>query len=203
MERKDHQRAMSTLPPYSAKRLREIADGTRNRDGSKKITAADIQARRGSYAKKVADILGGKKPAKKEGKTKAKAAADKWFSKFIRLRDADEFGVITCITSGRRMHWSLCDCGHWISRAKMAVRYDERNANAQSKQANRFQGGHFLEHGMAIDRKHGAGTREALELKAMRPCKMTEADLLFIAETYKARVKNIEEQSPGKFRAAA
>ena len=143
------------------------------------------------------------KAAPKSAKAKAKKAADKWFSKFIRLRDSDEFGIVTCITSKRRVHWLDCDCGHWISRAKMATRYDERNCNGQSKQANRFQGGHFLEHGLAIEEKFGAGTREALELKARRPCKMTEADLWFIAETYRKRVENIEEQSPGKFQRAA
>lgn len=181
---------MSSLPRFSPKRLKEIADGTRNRDGSKKMTTEEYRA-------KVA------KPTKKMTKAKAKAYADKWFSQWIRLRDSDEEGFIVCVTSGKRMHWKDSDCGHYISRAKLATRYDERNAHAQGGMANRFQGGHFLEHGLAIERIHGAGTRSALEQKAMMECRMTVNDFVFIGDTYKKRVEWIKQHEPVKFQRAA
>lgn len=191
---------MSTLPRFSPKRLREIADGTRNRDGSKKITVAEIQAKQSAMSKKVADALSGKVQNGADARAKAKAQADKYFSEFIRLRDSDEHGMATCITNPKiRKHWREMDCGHWISRAKESTRYDERNANAQSKQSNRFQGGHFLEHGLAIDRKFGPGTRDALEKKAGQLCKRTLNDYLFIADTYKARVMRIKELEPHRY----
>jgi hypothetical protein len=136
----------------------------------------------------------------KSERAKWKAKADKYFSEFIRLRDAGPDGMVTCITNPKvRKHWREVDCGHWISRAKESTRYDERNANGQSKQANRFQGGHFLEHGLAIDRKFGPGTREALEKKAGQLCKRTVSDYRFIAETYKSRVQWIKEHYPDKY----
>jgi hypothetical protein len=147
-----------------------------------------------------------KKPADKATKPKAvrdrgywKRQADKWFSEFIRLRDSDENGIATCITSGRRAHWRTMDAGHYLSRAKEATRYDERNVHAQSKQANRFQGGHFMEHGLRIEEKYGAGTVQALQLKAMMPCKRTASHYQFLAETYKARVLRIKETEPGRY----
>lgn len=91
------------------------------------------------------------------------------------------------------------DCGHYISRAKEAVRYDERNCHAQSKQANRFQGGHFMEHGFRIEEKYGRGTCHALAQKALQPCKRTESDYRFLAETYKSRVDRIKELEPNKY----
>lgn len=193
------EQAMNSLPRFSPKRIREIAEGTRNRDGSRKVTVADIQARQGAMGKKVADALFGKVKPGKTAKRKAMEYADRWFSQWIRLRDSDEQGFIVCVTSGKRMWWKDSDCGHYISRAKMSTRYDERNAHAQGGMANRFQGGHFLEHGMAVDRIHGEGTRAALEQKAMQPCKRTVNDFLFIGDTYKSRVEWIMKHDPQKF----
>ena len=147
-----------------------------------------------------------KKPADKATKPKAvrdrgywKRQADKYFSEFIRLRDSDEFGIATCITSGRRGHWRTMDCGHYLSRAKESTRYAERNCHAQTKQTNRFQGGHFMEHGFRIEEKYGRGTVHALYIKAMQPCKRTLSDYKFVADTYKARVMRIKETEPGRY----
>lgn len=136
----------------------------------------------------------------KSDKAKAKAKADKWFSEWIRLRDSDEHGIATCITSGKRAHWRTMDAGHYLSRAKEATRYDERNVHAQSKMQNRYQGGHFMEHGFRIEEKYGRGTVHALEQKAIQPCKRTTSDYLFIAETYKSRVDWIKQHEPTKFK---
>lgn len=191
-----------SLPQFSAKRIREIEDGLRHPNGKLKTdTRKPIPRVSAKNAGKVLKRAFGRTP--KASRSKAMKEADKWFSEWIRLRDADEDGYVTCITSGRRIKWRQADCGHWISRAKMATRYDERNCHAQGKMANRFQGGHFLEHGLAIERIHGAGTRAILEAKAMRECKMTTADFQFIANTYKERVAWQRQHEPGKFTKAA
>lgn len=192
-----------TLPTQSAKRKAAIKSGELKTRGTFVVKASEIQARGSTMSKKVADTLFGKaKPqdSQREARKKAKAKADKWFSEWIRLRDADANGMVTCITNPKiRKHWREVDCGHWISRAKESTRYDERNANGQSKQANRFQGGHFLEHGLAIDRKFGPGTREALEKKAGQVCKRTVSDYLFIADTYAKRVALIKQMEPERY----
>ena len=195
----------STLNPMSAKRLREIADGTRNRDGSKKITAADIQARRGSFAKKVADILGGKKSVKSGHDTRRIAKARAWtqFSMFIRLRDAGPDGYGQCVTCPRNAHWRTMDAGHWITRAKEATLFDERNVHLQCKGCNKWQGGKPSEHKQAIIRKYGPTAPDEIETKAVRECKRTLNDYLFIEQTYRERVENIRANDPGKFKAAA
>lgn len=197
------------MNPFSKKTLQRIASGEVKLSGRSTIKAKPVEV---LLAKRKADqeairaaINGAKaKPKKKasDGMTKAKARAkaDKQFSLFIRLRDSDENGIATCITSGRRAHWSTMDCGHYVSRAKMATRYDERNCNAQSKMANRFQGGHFVEHGNAIDRKHGAGTAETLREKGLMRCTMTVSDLLAKAKFYADRVAAFREHEPGKFK---
>ena len=187
----------------SKKRAAAIKDGTVKARGTFIVDLAAIRDRQGAMGAKVADTLFGKAKgvdSQREARKKAKAKADKWFSEWIRLRDADANGMVTCITNPKiRKHWREVDCGHWISRAKESTRYDERNANGQSKQANRFQGGHFLEHGLAIDRKFGPGTREALEKKAGQVCKRTVSDYLFIADTYAKRVALIKQMEPERY----
>lgn len=194
---------MSTLNPMSSKRLREIADGTRNRDGSKKITAADIQAHRGAFAKKVADILGGKAKKKRPARAIAKDRAWEQFSMFIRLRDSGPDGYGQCVTCQRNAHWRTMDAGHWITRAKEATLFDERNVHLQCKGCNKWQGGKPSEHKQAIIRKYGPTAPDEIEVKSVRQCKRTENDYLFIEQTYRDRVENIRANDPGKFKAAA
>lgn len=191
---------MSSLQAMSKKRAAAVKDGSVKLRGTFAVNLADIRDRKSPIGKKVQDALFRKLQTNKDARKKAKAAADKWFSEFIRLRDSDAEGFATCITNPKiRKHWRDMDCGHWISRAKEATRYDERNANAQSKQSNRFQGGHFLEHGLAIDRKFGPGTRQELERKAGQVCKRTVNDYLFISDTYKKRVHWIKEHEPQRY----
>lgn len=131
---------------------------------------------------------------------KAIAEADRWFSQFIRLRDSDANGIATCVTSGKRAHWTTMDCGHYVSRAKQSTRYDEQNCHAQSKMSNRFQGGHFVEHGNRIDELHGKGTAEKLRQKGLQRCSRTTSDYLFLADCYKKKVAQIALNEPGKFK---
>lgn len=128
----------------------------------------------------------------KTDRSKAMKKADTFFSKFIRLRDADEHGYVSCVTCGSRRHWREVDCGHFITRAKQATRYDERNCHAQCKGCNRFQGGKFLEHEAAIDRIHGRGTAEELKRKAMMPCRRAAIDFAHIAMEYKAKANELD-----------
>lgn len=186
----------------SAKRAKAIASGGMKLNGRstfKQMTAEEYREQKSAEAIEIRAALYGKPAKVKTDRQRAAAAADKWFSMFIRLRDSDANGIATCITSGKRAHWRTMDCGHYVSRAKQATRYDEHNAHAQGKMSNRFQGGHFVEHGNAIDRIHGEGTAKALREKGLMRCSRTTSDFLFIADTYRRRVEWIAEHEPGKF----
>lgn len=64
--------------------------------------------------------------------------ADTAFSEFIRLRDADDTGRITCVSCGTRVLWRQADCCHYIDRGQMSTRYDEMNAAGGCRSCNRF-----------------------------------------------------------------
>lgn len=181
--------AFSSLPRFSKKRKAEIQAGLRTSSGALKMSASEF----------VASMKDKRQTSKASVKQLAMKAADKWFSEWIRLRDADANGYAPCITTGKRRHWRDMDCGHYLSRAKQATRYDERNAHAQSGNANRFQGGHFMEHGLAIDRIHGPGTCAELVQLALQECRRSAQDFQYIADKYHAAVLVIREREPQKY----
>ena len=129
-----------------------------------------------------------------------KRQADKWFSEFIRLRDSDERGMVTCVTCSHRNHWRQLQNGHWITRGHEATRYDERNCNCQCRGCN-YNGGQHLKHATAIQRKYGGAVKAELELKGRMPCRRTLADYKFLADSYRARVERIKETEPGRYNA--
>lgn len=118
----------------------------------------------------------------------------KVFSEYIRLRDADENGFITCITSGRRVHWREADAGHFISRRHMATKYNEKNVNAQSRHDNRFAAGKQFEYALAIDKKYGNGTAEKLLIQSKQTCKLGQFEIDQMTKYYKEKVKELKSK---------
>lgn len=119
------------------------------------------------------------------------------FSEWVRLSHADENGIVTCCTSGRRMHWKDADAGHFISRRHLATKFDERNVWPQSRMDNRFQGGRQYEFGLMIDKKYGKGTAEKLLVLSRTTCKRGKFEIDELTKYYKAEVKKLKEKIHG------
>lgn len=199
-----------SLPPFSKKVLSEIASGTRHPNGKKKVPVEVLSAKRADQREalnaaisqsrmsgKVVDKVFGKRV--KSVRSKAMEAADKWFSEWIRLRDSDATGRVTCVTCSHTDHWRYLQCGHMVTRGNQSTRYDERNCTTQCRGCN-YNGGKTAKHKDAIDRKYGLGTAQALEDKGRVECKRNAGNFQFIADTYKERVEWIKQHEPGKFK---
>ena len=89
---------------------------------------------------------------------------DRKFSEFIRLRDTGKMNGCPCISSGKYITYETSDAGHFIGRGNMAVRWDERNVNAQGRQDNRFREGNRVGYIDGIKKKYGEGIVEELQL---------------------------------------
>lgn len=72
------------------------------------------------------------------------ADLDAIFSKYIRLKDADENGYATCVTCGDSGKWTLMQCGHFISRAHMYTRFSELNCGCQCPDCNERLRGNII-----------------------------------------------------------
>lgn len=128
-------------------------------------------------------------------KTKKKKEDDglwETFSKYIRLRDADENGICTCFTCGRKTVWNKnTDCGHGIPRQHKATKYNEQNNHAQCKPCNGFQGGMREVYKERMDERYGEGTWDKMLIASRQTVKL---DYALMEEHYKNLVKQIREQ---------
>jgi hypothetical protein len=64
---------------------------------------------------------------KKSKLTLAKDKAWSWFSKYIRLKNADEFGWCVCITCGIPKFWKEIHAGHYVDGRNNTVLLDRKS----------------------------------------------------------------------------
>lgn len=65
------------------------------------------------------------------------------FSRYIRLKEANEHGIVQCYTCPDSGHWKHMQCGHFIPRAHMYTRFSEDNCKQQCDQCNRGKDGNL------------------------------------------------------------
>ena len=66
----------------------------------------------------------------KPSRSKIVKKLDAIFSQYIRLKDADHKGDVTCFTCGKVSHYKKgIQNGHFQSRRFMSTRYDEKNCS--------------------------------------------------------------------------
>lgn len=117
---------------------------------------------------------------------------DEWFSKFIRLSYADDTGQVACYTCGRKNHWKKMQCGHFMSRAKYATRWDEDNCRPQCYGCNMRQQGQQYLFSLNLN-KEQPGLAERMRIKSMQTVKFTTPQLLEKIEHYRQEVRTLQE----------
>lgn len=120
--------------------------------------------------------------------------ADKWFSMFIRARDADEDGYVRCISCGRVVHWKNADCGHFVKRQHKALRFNEQNCQVQDRNCNWALQGNDIEFAKGIDRKYGKGTADKLRAMQHNTLHLGKFEEKQIAEYYKAKYLELAKE---------
>ena len=126
--------------------------------------------------------------------SKLKKELDKWFSLYIRLRDATDEGLVQCFTSNRVYHYKNIHAGHFMSRKRLATRWCESNVQPQSAADNLFGQGEQFKFGLNLDAKYGDGKAEELQIKSRQTLKMTRVDYEDKISYYKEAVKNLKKE---------
>jgi hypothetical protein len=86
------------------------------------------------------------------------------------------------------------DAGHYISRVRKGVMFDEMNVHAQCRHCNRFQeGNHFFYRKWLIE-KYGEAAVEELEERAQMGGGYSASDLLLLADVYRDRLKELKKE---------
>jgi hypothetical protein len=126
--------------------------------------------------------------------SKLKKELDKWFSLFIRLRDATDEGVCQCFTCGKIDHYKKLQNGHFQSRRHLATRFDETNCQVQCVACNMFKSGEQFKFHLNLDAKYGEDTSINLQHKAMQSVKITRVEYQDYITYYKEAVENLKKE---------
>lgn len=121
---------------------------------------------------------------------------DTVFSEYIRLRDCDDNGTVTCFVTGERVWWRDADAAHWLGRSLMPVRFDERNVHATTKDTNQYEDPfeHGRKYDAAMKRHYQQCEVETLVLKSVSVQKFMRHEILELIETYTEKVKQLKKQ---------
>jgi len=124
--------------------------------------------------------------------SKLKKKLDKVFSEFIRKRNADDLGFITCFTCGVKRHWKEQQAGHFQSRSHHSTRWDEVNVQVQCVKCNMYRQGEQYKFGLYLDERFGKGTAKDLENRAKTIVKLNRVDYEEAIERYKQKIKELD-----------
>ena len=115
---------------------------------------------------------------------------DRVFSEYIRQRDSDENGYGRCIACGKVVHWKNADCGHYINRRHMSLRFNEINCNLSCRYCNRFDEGNLPAYGLALQKKYGNDIIKRLLVAKNEGRKYTQFEIDTLTEYYKQKIKH-------------
>jgi hypothetical protein len=69
--------------------------------------------------------------------------ADIVYSRWLRMSYADKDGTVSCFTCSLNMRWQLAQCGHYVKRGNLFLRWDQRNTRVQCERCNIHKGGNY------------------------------------------------------------
>lgn len=120
---------------------------------------------------------------------KLKRTLDKIFSQYVRLRDSDEYGYGLCVSCGARKHWKEADAGHFLTRAKLSIRWDEMNVHLQCKQCNML--GQQYRYGVELEKRYGKKAVFELIKKGETMCRIAPHEYEERIQHYQQRVDEL------------
>jgi len=120
---------------------------------------------------------------------------DRIFSEYIRLRDADQNGYVSCITCWIIHYWSdghQINNGHFLPRGRKATRFDERNCHSQRVRCNMYKSGEWDIYEQRLIELYGKEVVEELKLKSRTGTGYNGSELKEKILEYREKVKQIK-----------
>lgn len=120
-----------------------------------------------------------------------KKALDKVFSEYIRRKNADWRGNVSCYTCGCSKHWKEMQCGHFVRRQYLNLRWSEDNARVQCYACNIGRGGNYDVFALKLIQEKGVEFLEELQKKKNTLKKWKVSELENLLEEYKTKISKI------------
>ena len=155
-----------------------------------------LRAKYPSKEKSIFEISEIKTPKRQISRTTLMRKADEAFSLFIRTRDSQSFNgrAFKCISCQRVLPIEQCDCGHYVNRSHMTLRFSEVNCNGQCRHCNRFQEGNIQDYRKGLIQKIGEQKVLLLEAQKNITTKISNFELELLAKHYKEETKKFQYQ---------
>ena len=112
-------------------------------------------------------------------------------SKYVRLRATDEHKMIDCYTCGKKMDYSDAQCGHFIPRSNLYLRFDLRNVRPQCNVCNNYKRGNMKEYRKRLNKEH-PGLPDILTEESLLVHHMTRDEVKGYIREYSAKIKALK-----------
>lgn len=116
---------------------------------------------------------------------------DRVFSEYIRKRDANQSGYITCCTCSTTKHWKEMHAGHFVGREARNTRWEEKNVHGQCPGCNTFHEGRKPEYALFLQQKYGSDIVEQLVMAGKRIKKWSPIELEALIHHYQEQLKHM------------
>jgi hypothetical protein len=128
------------------------------------------------------------KPKKQKTVAKLREEAAVLLQKLVRMKAADEHGLASCVTCGKRQHYKEMDGGHFISRKWTATKLIEENIHPQCKGCNQYASGRHDDYSLYMVDTYGIEMVRELNDKKRELCKQNRIELEDIKVELKLRI---------------
>lgn len=112
-------------------------------------------------------------------------------NRYARERDCFGDSGAACISCGVWKSFEELDGGHFIPTTSSAIRFDERNINAQCTRCNRFLHGNPRHYYKGMLRKFGEDVVDDLEAREFDTKKWTREELEEIRQYYREKLDDL------------
>ena len=126
-------------------------------------------------------------PKKKKTVSQLRKQLDKYFSLYVRLSNADQYGMCTCFTCGAKKHWKEIQAGHFMSRKHTATRWHLDNVKPQCVKCNMYSQGEQFKFAQNLGMKKANQMQKLSQTTA----KFTYSEIVWYIEHYKEKVKEL------------
>ena len=120
-----------------------------------------------------------------------KAKAWKEFSRYIRLKYADENGYSNCVTCGVNKHYKDLQAGHFMAGRTNSILFYEKGVHPQCRRCN-YNEGNGVEYFIFMEKTYGRDEIDNQRILRHQILKRSYDDYQELYDKYKALVEEME-----------
>ena len=123
-----------------------------------------------------------------------KEATAKTFQKLVRMRAANKYGMVECVSCGLHVHWKEANGGHYFKRRHSGTLLEEMNVNCQCVRCNLTEDGNLHYYKDWMLETHGQEALDELERKKNTTKQFTKRELAELRIGFMDETKQLEKE---------